>query len=100
MLSIFARLPILHRAFIAFFSAVIFVAIFLLPDVSSLRDDTGALVVWKHYITQNHPSVHSNEHPPDNILFIECLLETGNGWASNVIHDIAHSRLGDDDIQK
>ncbi|MCW4445168.1 peptidoglycan DD-metalloendopeptidase family protein [Vibrio splendidus] len=70
MLSIFARLPILHRAFIAFFSAVIFVAIFLLPDVSSLRDDTGALVVGKHYpLTINASAlVSSSDAPPTAVL--------------------------------
>jgi len=49
MLSIFARLPLLHRAFIAFFSAVIFVALFLLPDANSLRDTENRLKVGKHY---------------------------------------------------
>ncbi|MFA0708637.1 OapA N-terminal domain-containing protein, partial [Vibrio sp. 10N.222.48.A3] len=70
MLSIFARLPILHRAFIAFFSAVIFIAIFLLPDVNSLRDDTGALVVGKHYPLTISASalVSSSDAPPTAVL--------------------------------
>ena len=57
-------------------------------------------MTWKNYITQNHPSIDSNDLPPDNVLFIECLIETENGRASNVIHDIAHSRLGDNDIKQ
>ena len=57
-------------------------------------------MAWKNYITQNHPSIHSNDIPPDNVIFIECLVGKGNGRASNVIHDITHSRLGDDDIRE
>ena len=49
MLSIFARLPILHRALIAFFSAIIFIALFLLPDANSLRDSENRLEVGKLY---------------------------------------------------
>ncbi|MGF1753555.1 peptidoglycan DD-metalloendopeptidase family protein [Vibrio makurazakiensis] len=49
MLSIFARLPLLHRAFIAFFSAVIFIALFLLPEANSLRDNKSRLEIGKHY---------------------------------------------------
>ena len=57
-------------------------------------------MTWKNYITHNHPSIDSDNLPPDNVLFIECLIETENGRASDVIHDIAHSRLGDDDIKE
>ena len=49
------------------------------------------LSAWKTYITENHPSIHSDELPPDNVLFIECLIESENRRASNVIHDIAHT---------
>ena len=55
---------------------------------------------WKTYITENHSSIHNNELPPDNVLFIECLIESENKRASNVVHDIAHTRLGDDDIRE
>lgn len=70
MLSIFARLPILHRVFIAFFSAVIFVALFLLPDVSSLRDKSDSLIIGKHYpLTINAAALVSNEeHVPTAVL--------------------------------
>ena len=54
----------------------------------------------ENYIAQNHPSIHSNELPPDKVIFIECLIETGKCRVSNVIHDIVHSRLGDDDIRE
>ena len=80
-------------------------------DNSLALDTTTACVInternsikfmaWKNYITQNHPSIHSNDLPPDNVIFIECLVEKGNGRASNVIHDITHSRLGDNDIKQ
>ena len=55
---------------------------------------------WKTYITENHPSVHSDDLPPDNVVFIECLIESENKHASNVMHDIVHTRLGDDDIKQ
>ncbi|MDK9737924.1 peptidoglycan DD-metalloendopeptidase family protein [Vibrio sp. D404a] len=70
MLSIFARLPILHRVFIAFFSAVIFIALFLLPDVSSLRDKSDSLVIGKQYpLTIDAAALVSNEdHVPTAVL--------------------------------
>ena len=55
---------------------------------------------WKTYITENHPLISSSELPPDNVLFIECLIESENKHASDVVHDITHTRLGDDDIRE
>ena len=55
---------------------------------------------WKTYVSENHPSVHSDDVPPDNVLFIECLIESENKQASSVMHDIVHTRLGDDDIKQ
>ena len=46
---------------------------------------------WKTYVTDNHPSVHSDDLPPDNVVFIECLIESENKHASNVMHDIVHT---------
>ncbi|MBW3694190.1 peptidase M23 [Vibrio sp. T187] len=70
MLSIFARLPLLHRAFIAFFSAVIFIALFLLPDVNSLRDTSNRLKVGEHYpLTINAEALASgSEVSPTAVL--------------------------------
>jgi len=31
---------------------------------------------WKTYITENHPSIKSDELLPNNVLFIECLIES------------------------
>ena len=55
---------------------------------------------WKTYITENHPSVHSDDLPPDNVVFIECLIESESKQASNVMHGIVHTRLGDGDIKQ
>ncbi|EJN6827453.1 MULTISPECIES: peptidoglycan DD-metalloendopeptidase family protein [Vibrio] len=49
MLSIFTRLPLLHKMFIGFFSAIIFSAAFLLPDVNDLRPKENHLQVGLHY---------------------------------------------------
>ncbi|MCW8332250.1 peptidoglycan DD-metalloendopeptidase family protein [Vibrio paucivorans] len=49
MLSIFARLPWVHRAFIAFFSAIIVIALFFLPDPKDLRPDKKRFEVGRHY---------------------------------------------------
>ena len=68
--------------------------------VSNKERNSIEFMAWKKYITENHPSIHSDELPPDNALFIECLTESESRHASNVIHDIAHTRLGDDDIRQ
>ncbi|EHD2240787.1 peptidoglycan DD-metalloendopeptidase family protein [Vibrio vulnificus] len=49
MLSIFARLPILHKVLIGFFSAIIFIALFLLPDANELLPKENRLEVGRHY---------------------------------------------------
>lgn len=49
MLSIFTRLPWIHKTLIVFFSAIIFVALFLLPDASDLRTDESRLELGRHY---------------------------------------------------
>ncbi len=49
MLSIFARLPILHRCLIAFFSALIVIALFFLPDVRELDPDQNRLTIGERY---------------------------------------------------
>ncbi|MHC6526373.1 peptidoglycan DD-metalloendopeptidase family protein [Vibrio proteolyticus] len=48
MLSIFARLPWMHRALIACFSALMVIALFL-PDPQDLRSDEGTLEIGRHY---------------------------------------------------
>ncbi|PMH41210.1 peptidase M23 [Vibrio sp. 10N.286.49.B3] len=49
MLSIFTRLPRIHRILIAFFSAVIFVAVFLLPNEHGTQRDEKHFIVGQHY---------------------------------------------------
>ena len=48
MLSIFARLPWMHRACIALFSALIVIALFL-PSPQDLRPDEKLYEVGEHY---------------------------------------------------
>ncbi|MGC9422927.1 peptidoglycan DD-metalloendopeptidase family protein [Vibrio sp.] len=49
MLALFARLPWVHRAFIAFFSALIVIALFFLPDPEALRNHPERLQIGRHY---------------------------------------------------
>lgn len=49
MSPIFARLPWIHRALIAFFSAIIVIALFFLPDPQDLRPKEGSLKPGHHY---------------------------------------------------
>ncbi|MDE1264328.1 peptidoglycan DD-metalloendopeptidase family protein [Vibrio aestuarianus] len=49
MLSIFARLPWIHRALIAFLSAIIVFALFFLPDPKDLSRDQERLEIGRHY---------------------------------------------------
>ena len=62
--------------------------------VSNKKRNVIKFRAWKTYIPENHPSIHSDELSPDNVLFIECLIEPENNCASNVVHDIAHTSWG------
>ena len=68
--------------------------------MSNKERNTIDFRAWETYISENDPSTYSDELPPDNVLFIECLIESENRHASNVVHNIAHTRLGDDDIRE
>ncbi|MFA0085140.1 peptidase M23 [Vibrio sp. 10N.286.49.C2] len=69
MVSVFKRLPWLHRALIAFFTALIVVALFL-PDAAELHDDPNKLEIGKYYpLTINASSLNiANEPPPTVVL--------------------------------
>ena len=49
MLSIFARLPWMHRALIAFFSAIIVIALFFFPDTKKLKQENNRYKVGQNY---------------------------------------------------
>ncbi len=49
MHSIFVRLPLLHKVLIGFFSALIIVALFFLPDPQDLDPQQSRLKVGEHY---------------------------------------------------
>ena len=57
------------------------------------------LLAWKNHLVQHHPTVDSTELPPDNVLFVECSMRQEKKQVSKVIHDITHSRIGDDGIR-
>ena len=42
--------------------------------VKNTERNAVEFMTWKNYITQNHPSIDSSDLPPDNVLFIECLI--------------------------
>lgn len=64
---------------------------------TNLEWDAVEFMTWKNYLTSNHPKVSSNQLPPDNVLFIEySIIHKKN---SQLIHDISHSRLGDNDMR-
>ncbi len=49
MLSLFARLPLLHRTLISFFTTVIIIAVFFLPDPRDLSTNQNKLEIGRHY---------------------------------------------------
>ncbi|MDF2154982.1 peptidoglycan DD-metalloendopeptidase family protein [Vibrio sp. CAU 1672] len=49
MQSIFVRLPLLHKILIGFFSALIVIALFFLPDPQELEPKQSRLQVGQHY---------------------------------------------------
>ncbi|HCM1326287.1 peptidoglycan DD-metalloendopeptidase family protein [Vibrio parahaemolyticus] len=49
MHSIFVRLPLLHKVLIGFFSALIIIALFFLPEPQDLNPQQSRLKVGKHY---------------------------------------------------
>ena len=49
MHSIFVRLPLLHKVLIGFFSALIIIALFFLPDPQDLDPQQSRLKVGEHY---------------------------------------------------
>ena len=52
MLTIFARLPWLHKALIALFSGLIVIALFFLPHPNDLMQDPNRLKLGQHYPLQ------------------------------------------------
>jgi murein DD-endopeptidase MepM/ murein hydrolase activator NlpD len=61
MLSVFTRLPWLHRALISLFTALIVIALFL-PDAEELREDNDRLEVGKHYSLSMNVNALSPTH--------------------------------------
>ncbi|MFC5076629.1 Murein DD-endopeptidase MepM [Vibrio thalassae] len=108
MLSVFKRLPWLHRALIAFFTALIVVALFL-PDVQELDDGQDRLEVGKHYaLTINNSAFPiGDEIPPTVVLKWEehtvrsgesaALLFQRLGLSPRLLHELIYTN---DDIKR
>ncbi|EEW09438.1 conserved hypothetical protein [Vibrio mimicus VM573] len=64
MLSLFTRLPWLHRVLITAFSAIIVFAVFFLPNAESLRNPNSQLEIGRHYpITLDNELFSTNDDP-------------------------------------
>lgn len=103
MLSIFSRLPWLHRTLIAFISAIIVFALFFLPDAETLRNDDAHFEIGQHYpLTINLEALDVNaEVVPIAILNWErytvksgesaALLFKRIGLSPRLLHDLVTS---------
>lgn len=108
MVSVLKRLPWLHRALIAFFSAIIVVALFL-PDISELDDSNDRLEIGKHYTLSIDSAAFpaGNAAPPTVVLKWEehtvragesaAILFQRLGLSPRLLHDLIYTN---DDIKK
>ncbi len=78
MHSIFARLPWIHRALIALFSALIVVALFFLPNPEDLRNDSNRLEVGRHYPL----AINSEALSPGSTILPSAILR----WEKHTVH--------------
>ncbi|MBY7898397.1 peptidoglycan DD-metalloendopeptidase family protein [Vibrio fluvialis] len=78
MLSIFARLPWIHRALIALFSALIVIALFFLPNPEALRNDSNRLQVGHHYPL----AINSEALSPGATILPSAVLR----WEKHTVH--------------
>lgn len=67
--------------------------------ISNKERNAVEFLAWKPRLQENHPTVESSELPPDNVLFVECSIRQKKKRASQTIHDIVQSRMGDDGIR-
>ena len=67
--------------------------------ISNKERNAVEFSAWKRHLQENHPTVESSELPPDNVLFVECSIRQKKKRASQTIHDIVHSRVGDAGIK-
>ncbi len=86
MLSIFARLPWMHRALIAIFSAVIVIALFFLPDPKDLHPEESRYEVGRHYpLTINAEALSpGNQVAPSAVMRWE-KHKVGNGESAAIL---------------
>ncbi len=108
MLSVFTRLPWLHRALISLFTALIVIALFL-PDAEELREDKDRLEVGKHYSLSMNVNALSPTHtisPTAVLRWEEHTVRSGEsaavlfqriGLSARLLHQLVSSN---DDIKK
>ncbi len=86
MLSIFQRLPLLHRALIAFFTALVVFALFFLPDPHDLRQDEGKLEIGRHYpLTINKEALNPTERIEPTVALEWKTITVGNGESAAIL---------------
>ncbi|CAM2848812.1 peptidoglycan DD-metalloendopeptidase family protein [Vibrio rarus] len=91
MLTIFHHLPLLHRALICCFSAIIIIAVFLLPDPRSLRTKESLYEVGRIYpIAMNPDSLSSPKREQHNAIMRWETHKVRSGESASVLF----SRLG------
>lgn len=103
MLSIFARLPILHRALISLITAIIVIGFIFFPDMSELRKKSEHLKIGQHYPLSIHLEALSpgSVIPPTTLLRWEthhiksgestALLFQRIGLSSRLLYEIISS---------
>ena len=66
---------------------------------TNIERNAVELMTWKKYLANNHPKIHNDGEPPEDVLFIECSMWQAKKRVSQIIHDISHIRLGDNNIR-
>jgi murein DD-endopeptidase MepM/ murein hydrolase activator NlpD len=86
MLSIFQRLPILHRALIAFFTAIVVFALFFLPDARDLHEDDDRLEIGRHYpLTINTQALNPTQRIDPIVALDWQSITVGNGESAAIL---------------
>ncbi|MBM7038611.1 peptidoglycan DD-metalloendopeptidase family protein [Vibrio ulleungensis] len=109
MLSIFQRLPLLHRALIAFFTAIVVFALFFLPDAHELHEDDDRLEIGRHYpLTINTQALNPTQRIDPIVALDWQSITVGNGesaailfqrigLSARLLHQLVHTN---NDIEK
>ncbi|HHX8655619.1 TPA: peptidoglycan DD-metalloendopeptidase family protein [Vibrio diabolicus] len=110
MHSIFVRLPLLHKVLIGFFSALIILALFFLPDPQDLDPQQSRLKVGQHYpvpVSLELSALNSSSPASSAVLRWEtykvkngesaAILFSRVGLSARLLHDLVSS---DKEVEK